>query len=139
MVGTQTVYFPSWCGGGKCKQFASPGRREPATPKIPFRKQLAREMLENKIEFDGRVGFSPIRARKRRRLVREEFRLASRPPFTSHLWDFQRNAWRPVTTKYLKSKCSGCSNLVRTYCTCSKQVPLCRECYVGHSVAHDNA
>ena len=107
-------------------------RGEPALSQNDFRKKLAKEMLENKIQDDGTCAHSPIRAHKRNKRDMETYKLVPRPPFTSHLWDFRADAYKKVRTQYLKSPCNRCKKEVRTVCTCDPHVTWCGECYVDH-------
>ena len=68
----------------------------PATPQIEFRKQLAKEMLENKCNDDGTTCHSPIHPGKRKGRANEGHELLSRPKFASHIWNFGQNEFKKV-------------------------------------------
>ena len=106
--------------------------KRPATPQIEFRKELARQMLENKCNDDGTLCHLPICPRKRTRRMNEGHELLTRSKCTSHIWDFGKNEFKRVKTEYLKSPCSVSKKEVRTHCSCNKQVVLCSVCHGVH-------
>ena len=94
--------------------------------------------MENKIDNQGNLQCSPIRPRKRSRVSNvEQHELKTKPDKTGK-WDEAKNDWTKVKTQYLKSPCSGCGFLCRTYCTCNKKVILCTNCWGGHKPQHNN-
>lgn len=102
------------------------------TPQLEFRRELAMQMLENRIGVDGVVVHSPIRARKRGREDKASSHgLCTRPNFTGG-WRTELNTWGKITTQYAKIKCSTCNVKIRTYCKCDKKVPMCSDCYGIH-------
>ena len=113
----------------------------PATPQIEFRKELARQMLENTCNDDGTTCHSPIRPGKRKGRANDGHDLVCRPKFTSHVWDFDQNEFKKVKSEYQKSPCSVCQKRVRTYCTCNKLLVLCSVCYGVHvaELAHTSS
>ena len=106
--------------------------KAPTTPQLEFRRNLAKQMLMNKLGDDGtRVG-SPVRPRKRGRDDRiRDHDLESRPNFTGK-WDNSTNSWTKITTRYCKIKCGTCNNKVRTFCKCNKSVTMCVACFGNH-------
>ena len=108
------------------------GRGLPAEETLSFRRQLAKQMLENNISESGLVPCAPVRLRKRYRRSGElEHTLEKRPPFTG-IWDSRKNSWGKVRSKYLKTKCSSCKFECRTYCSCNRKVSMCMNCWGDH-------
>ena len=103
-----------------------------AEPMLDFRRQLAKAMLENKIDNQGQLHCSPIRPRKRSRMSYVEMHeLLTKPEYTGK-WDNLTNDWKKVGTKYLKGCCATCTFLCRTYCSCNKKAIMCRKCWGDH-------
>ena len=48
---------------------------------------------------------------------------------------WQKNKWSYVQTKYLRRRCSVCSCIVRSYCSCNKKSTLCTKCWGVHKSA----
>ena len=112
-----------------CQAWASNAN---ATPQLEFCRELAMQMLENRIGVDGVVVHSPIWARKRGREDKaSSHELCTRPNFTGG-WRTELNTWGKITTQYAKIKCSTCNVKIRTYCKCDKKVPMCSDCYGIH-------
>ena len=66
----------------------------PAVHQIVFRKQLAKEMMYNKLTGTGGIRHSPIRARKRsRESLDMEHKLMTKPTYTGS-WEKTSNASR---------------------------------------------
>lgn len=109
-------------------------RGKPAQPTLEFRKKLARQMMNNKLEEDGRVMHSPMRAQKRvREGIEGEHGLEQRDNFTG-AWDVLERKFATTTTKHCKTKCAKCPTKVRTYCACNKAVTLCTDCWGVHCI-----
>ena len=107
-------------------------RRNAAVPTLEFRKKLARQMMENRLNSDGIILQSPRRPSKRVvASVSRDCKLMKRATFTG-TWDESTKNFRQVTTQYLKLKCISCPEKVRTYCTCNKKVPMCTDCWGTH-------
>jgi hypothetical protein len=113
---------------------------KPAEHQIVFRKQLAKEMMFNKITDSGGVRTSPIRAKMRSRMemLETKHKLVKKPKFTGR-WDASEKQWRASTVEYLKQTCKTCSREVRTYCTCNKATPMCSDCFAKHYSGVDHA
>ena len=108
------------------------GRNAPALPTLTFRKKLAQQMIENKLNDDGVRLQSPIRPKKRVSDVSmDEHVLDTRPVF-SGAWDSATKNFRPVSTKYCKTVCASCTKLTRQYCRCNKKVSMCWNCFADH-------
>ena len=107
-------------------------KKESAQSQLDFRRKLACQMLENKIDDMGFVlgiPTSPIRLTLRRRPPKHELKTR----------DLGRGAWDPATRdfsyteqEYQKTKCGTCKSRVRTYCRCNKSVTMCQECFHKH-------
>ena len=109
-------------------------KSKPAQPTLEFRKKLAMQMMNNKLDSDGRVVPSPMRPQKRSRLsIEMEHGFEQRPNFTG-AWDRIERKFATTTTKHCKTKCANCPNKVRTYCRCNKAVTLCTDCWGAHCI-----
>lgn len=116
----------------------SRARKKPAEPQLVFRRQLAKAMLQNKIDSHGNLQCSPIRPRKRARMSDVvQHKLLTKPTYTG-IWDNSKNDWKEVNTEYLKGRCSTCSSEVRTYCSCNKKVLMCTDCWGMHKQQCNN-
>jgi hypothetical protein len=104
----------------------------PAVHHIVFRKQLAKEMMYNKLTETGGIRHFPIRERKRsRESLDMEHKLMTKPTYTGS-WEETVKCFKEVSTEYLKQKCYSCSRKIRTYCSCDKGTPMCSVCYGVH-------
>lgn len=111
-------------------------RKEAAEDQLTFRRNLAKQMLQNRISDDGDVAHTPIRARRQSGgLHSREHEMMTRPNFTGG-WDLEGRKFRRVKTKYCKTACASCSQLCRTYCSCNKQVSMCLKCWGEHKAEH---
>ncbi|KAL3773990.1 hypothetical protein ACHAWO_004625 [Cyclotella atomus] len=112
---------------------------KPAEHQIAFRKQLAKELMFNRITESGGVRNSPIRGRRAREEdLRDEHRLVKKPKFTGR-YDPTEKQWVTSKVEYLKQKCKTCPKEVRTYCLCSKATPMCADCFGKHYSCVDHA
>jgi hypothetical protein len=142
-IGLQDIWATKWwphrqftfiCSVAEVNANNSQARalKEPAKHQIVFRKQLAKEMMYNRVTDSGGVRHSPIRAKKRSRESMEaEHMLKTKPTFTG-AWDAHKKQFNSVKSEYLKQKCKTCTREIRTYCICSKGVPMCSVCYGVH-------
>ncbi len=104
----------------------------PAEPQLQFRKNLAKCMMHNQLNEDGKKG--PLLETERRRIRRScrgelEHMKMTRPNFTSK-WNGSK--WKRVKTKHCKTYCRGCQFRCRTYCSCNKAITLCDDCFTDH-------
>jgi hypothetical protein len=108
------------------------GRNAPAVPTLVFRKKLARQMIENKLNDDGIRVNSPMKPKKRDSdAFLDEHHLDTRPNFTG-AWDENAKKFRDVGTKYCKTVCATCPRLTRRYCRCNRRVSMCYFCFADH-------
>ena len=108
------------------------GRNAKAERTLVFRKKLARQMIENKLNDDGIRVNSPVKPKKRDSSVYcDEHQLDTRPTYTG-AWDENEKKFRDVGTKYCKTVCATCSRMTRQYCRCNSRVSMCYYCFADH-------
>jgi len=105
------------------------GRKANTDPQLTFRRNLAVEMMENKIGINLPRPPSPVATRSKRKVVGHEKR---KRPIHTGAWDNAKGTWKTTKTDYTKLLCSVCKTKCRTYCTCNPAVPLCERCYYDH-------
>ena len=104
-------------------------KRLPADSQLAFRRKLARGMLQNKLDSEVQCPGSPAHTRKRSSgFPAPAHEFCTCPKFT-RAWDLTKNKWSYVNAKYLKTRCSGCSFNVRSYCSRNKKATLCTKCW----------
>ena len=107
-------------------------RNAPAEPTLVFRKKLARQLIENKLNDDGIQVNSPVKPKKRDSSVySDEHQLDTRPTYTG-AWDENEKKFRDIRTKYCKTVCATCSKMTRQYCRRNRKVSMCYYCFADH-------
>ena len=107
-------------------------RGENTEPQLKFRRRLAKCMLENRLDEEGRNPGSPARLRKRARaFMASDHEHLTRPAGTGK-WNPARSTWKRLKSKYSKTKCATCPRTCRTYCSCDRSVVMCKECWAMH-------
>ena len=104
--------------------------KAPADPVLTFWMQLAKLMLENKLNDNGVAPNSPIRPRRRSDPIhvlkkREQFQGKYNPK----LCQFER-----VRMMYLARPSSGCHKDTQDYCSCDPSMDLCLVCFGAHLI-----
>ena len=90
---------------------------------MAFGRKFARGVLKNKLYSDGQCPGIPAYTRRRSSGSPVPDReLCTCPKFTG-AWDFTKNEWLYVKTKYLKTRCYGCSCNVRSYFYVRRKLP----------------
>ena len=107
--------------------------QKPADSVLSFWKQLAKLMLENKLNEHGMAPNSPI---CHRRVSNTSHVLCKREKFQGK-YDPERRAFKRVrTTEYLACPCTECRKNTRTYCSCNLSIDLCSSCFGAHRAEH---
>ncbi len=105
-------------------------RNNTADPQLTFRRNLAWDMLENKIEIIPQQRGSPMKTRNRRKPIVHD--LKKRPIYTGR-WDPVKGKFKKIVTDYMRLKCGICNNrTTRMYCSCNPGIPMCKVCYGRH-------
>ena len=98
---------------------------QPECSQQEFRKQLSRELLQNKYQLQYRSQ----RTRKSRRINQPDHCLLSLPKNRT----FRKTSIVYCKTAYIQLVCSGCGNhRIRTYCPCSPGKVICTSCFADH-------
>ena len=138
MVASPSVHFPLLCLGSHALNSRARARRLPAESQLAFRRRLARGILKNKLDSEVQYTGSPAHTRSRSSgSPVPDCELCTWPKFTG-AWDSTKNKLSYVKTKYLKTRCSGCSCNVRSYFSCNKKATLCTKCRGTHKSAQGN-
>ena len=89
------------------------GKNEVAEPQLHFRRELARQMIENTLlDNPPTPEVTPVQCRPRRNA---DHALKKRAAFEGE-WDLDRRKFKQVTTDYVRLKCRECGKGCRTYC-----------------------
>ena len=113
-------------------------KKTSAAPTLIFRKNLARQMINNKLNNDGITIHSPNQPKKRSAVTTlAEHDLLMRPENTG-AWDENLKNYTTVMTRHMRTKCATCKNLTRTYCSCNKKVSMGKRCYLEHWKENNN-
>ncbi len=102
------------------------GRKANTDPQLTFCRNLAVEMMENKIGINLPCPPSPVVTRSKRKVVGHE---KGKRPIHTGAWDNAKGTWKTTKTDYTKLHCSVCKTKCRTYCVCNPAVLLCNQCY----------
>ena len=105
------------------------GKNEVAEPQLHFRRELARQMIENTLDDPPTPEVAPVRHQPR---TNADHALKKRAAFEGE-WDLDRRKFKQVTTDYVRLKCRECGKGCRTYCLCYPGRPLCVGCFALHA------
>ena len=145
-IGMEDVWHTKWwphrqftflCSVSEVNTFNSRARarRLPAESHLTFRRKFTRGMLKNKLDSEGQFPGSCDYTRKRSSgSPVPDHEIFTRPKFTGS-WDLTENKWSYVKKKYLKTRCSGCSCNLRSYCSSNKKATLCTKFWGVHKSA----
>ena len=98
---------------------------QPECSQQEFRKQLSRELLQNKHQLQ----YWSQRTRKLRKINQSDHCLLSLPKSCT----FQKTSIVYRKTAYIQLVCSGCGNhSIRTYCPYSPEKIICTSCFADH-------
>ena len=111
-------------------------RKGKTDPQLTFRRNLALDMLENKIGLTKEPINSPIKTRRQRKVPGHCKK--TRPTFSGK-WDSVKGKWKHVRTEYMRLDCAVCKKSTRTYCVCNPSVSLCERCYYDHETDHNHS
>ena len=138
MVASPSVHFPLLCLGSQRVEFSGACQEATNKTQLAFRRKLARGMLHNKLDSEGKCPGSPAHTRRRSSgSPVPDHELFTRPKSIG-AWDLTKNKWSYLKTKYLKTRCSGCSCNIRGYFSCNKKSTLCTKCWGVHKLAQGN-
>lgn len=97
---------------------------ESPPPVLEFRKELARELLNNPY-YSRKVATAE---RSKRQRTSHDHTLLTLPAYSK--WDGTKIV--SSTSDYPQKMCKGRHRKVRTYCSCSPGIVMCEECYADH-------
>ena len=132
MVASPSFHLPLLCLGSQRVEFL--GTCQEVTIRVPVgvQEKSAREMQKNKLDSEGKCPGSPAHTRRRSSgFPVPDHEICTRPKFTG-AWDLTKNKWSYIKTKCLKTRCSGCSCNIRSYCSCNKKATLCTKYWGVH-------
>jgi hypothetical protein len=105
------------------------GKNKVAEPKLHFRQELARQMIEKTLDDPPTPEVAPVRRQPRKNA---DHALKKRAAFEGE-WDLDCRKFKKVTADYVRLKCRECGKGCRTYCLCYPGRPLCVGCFALHA------
>jgi hypothetical protein len=107
-------------------------KKAPAEPMLDFRRQLAKMMLENRLNAHGVAPNSPICPRR----VSNTHHVLKKRERNKGKYDPERRMFKQVNTVNLARPCTGCRKDTRDYCSCDPSIDLCSACFGAHRAQH---
>jgi hypothetical protein len=107
-------------------------KRLPAELVLDFRRNLAKIMLENRLNEYGVAPNSPICPRR----VSNNPHVIKKRARNKGRYDPERCHFKQVNTVYLARPCTVCRKDTRDYCSCDPSIDLCSACFGAHRAQH---
>ena len=107
----------------------------PKLPLIQFRRKLAIQLINNEHHQRDLQERSHTAPKERRSKRHRDLPIHEHLAAPNHASFFSAGTWKcNSTTKYPQYTCksAGCKTRIRSYCSCSPGVWLCKQCYYAH-------
>ena len=111
-----------------CQSLAR-GRREATLPQLEFRRNLARQLLNNTLDVPAVIPRTVVVNRRRSNAIH----VLKKRGRHEGAWEPTYRQFKRISSAYMVLKCHSCkTKKCRTYCACFPATPLCEGCFTLH-------